>query len=91
MIVGCTGTLAPELSDGRQPARDLALLVHDLSLLPSACKAVIPMHTNVRQMCVISARAVGPPRIVKYMYIYLDSINIGRGHYFISYVAVLIG
>ena len=39
--------LAPELSDGGQPARDLALPVHDLSLLPSACKAVIPMRTNL--------------------------------------------
>ena len=51
------GYMAPELSDGGQPAPDLA---------PSVCVPVIRLRTNERQTRVISACAVGLPRIVKY-------------------------
>ena len=49
-------TLGPELSDGGQPARDLApsRAVHDLALLPSACVALIRLRTNERQTLVIA-------------------------------------
>ena len=63
--------------------------VHDLALLPSACVAVTRWRTNERQTRVISACAVSLPRIVKLSI--PRSINLWRGHDFVSRVHALIG